>query len=211
MADATRKKLEASSVSNVEKLRRHLKSGQVYRRAELAEFSTAVDRHLRQLMDAGELRKLKTGVYYRPKKCVFGEVPPEADKVVASFLKDDDFLVMSLNTYNGMGFGTTQLYNERLVYNHKRDGHMELDGQKFFFLKNRRFPKKPTDEFLLVDLINNVEFLTEDKNALKERVAQRAWQFDKDKVLCAARSYGKVATRKYFEQVFRNRTLAHAG
>ena len=198
-------------MSNVEKLRRRLKCGQVYRRAELADVSTAVDRHLRQLVDAGELRKLKTGVYYRPRKCVFGEVPPEDHKVVASFLKDDDFLVMSLNTYNGMGFGMTQLYNERLVYNHKRDGHMELNGQKFFFLKNRRFPKKPTDEFLLVDLVNNVDFLTEDKDALKERVAQRAWQFDKDKVLRAARSYGKVATRKYFEQVFRNRILAHAG
>ena len=40
----------------LEKLKRHLRPGQVYRRAELAGFSGAVDRHLRQLVDAGELR-----------------------------------------------------------------------------------------------------------------------------------------------------------
>ena len=41
-----------------------------------------------------------------------------------------------------MGVGTTQLYNEKLVYNHKRDGRMNLNRQNHFFIKNRKFPKK---------------------------------------------------------------------
>ena len=59
----------------LEKLKRHLRPGQVYRRAELAGFSGAVDRNLRQLVDAGELKKLRAGIYYRPRKSSFGEVP----------------------------------------------------------------------------------------------------------------------------------------
>ena len=179
----------------LDKLKRHLRGGQVYRRADLAAHSRSVDRHLRQLVDAGELRKLRGGMYYRPTMCVFGEVPADSRKVVAAFLKTDDFFLMSLNTYNGMGMGTTQLYNERLVYNHKRDGHMVLDCQKFYFLKNRKFPKQPTDAFLLVDLINNIEMLAEDPARLKERVARQARLLGESEILRAARAYGKVSIK----------------
>ena len=192
----------------LEKLKRHLRGGQVYRRADLAPLSRSVDRHLRQLVDAGELRKLRGGMYYRPTTCVFGEVPADERKVIAAFLKTDDFFLMSLNTYNGMGMGITQLYNERLVYNHKRDGHMVLDCRKFYFMKNRKFPKQPTDAFLLVDLINNIEMLAEDLGRLRERVARQARLLGEREILRTARAYGKVSTQKYFAQVFQNGTLA---
>ena len=112
------------------------------------------------------MRKFRTGIYYRSTMCSFGEVPASDEKMVAAVLKTDDFFVMSLNTYNGVGLGTTQLYNERLVYNHKRNGHFVLNSQKFYFLKSRKFPKKPTDAFLLVDLINNIEMLSGDGSLL---------------------------------------------
>lgn len=195
----------------LEKLKRHLKPGQVYRRADLADFSNAVDRHLRQLVDAGELKKLRAGVYYRPRMSSFGEVPADDRKVVATFLKDDDFLIVSLNTYNSLNLGTTQLYNERLVYNFKRDGRFELNGQKYYFLKSRKFPKQVTEAFLLVDFVNNVELLAEDPDALKVRVAKRAHALGADKVRQAARTYGKVRTKKYFERLFDDRSVANAG
>lgn len=198
-------------MSALERLKRHLRPGQVYRRAELAGFSNAVDRHLRQLVDAGELKKLRAGVYYRPRRSSFGEVPADEHKVVATFLKDDDFLIVSLNAYNALSLGTTQLYNERLVYNFKRDGRFELNGQKYYFLKSRRFPKRITEAFLLVDLVNNVELLAEDRDALQGRVAERARALGMDKVRRAARAYGKVATKKYFERLFDDGTFADAG
>ena len=194
----------------VEELKQHLRPGQVCRRAELAKFSNAVDRHLRQLVDASALRKLRAGVYYCPQKSSFGEIPADERKVVTTFLKDDDFLIVSLNAYNALGLGTTQLYNERLVYNFKRDGRFDLNGQKYYFLKNRRFPKQVTDAFLLVDLINNIELLAEDRDALKDRVAKRARALGADKVRRAVRAYGKVATRKYFERLFDDRAFADA-
>ena len=195
----------------LERLKRHLRSGQVYRRADLAKFSNAVDRHLRQLVDAGELRKLRAGVYYRPRRSRFGEVPADEHKVVATFLKDDDFLIVSLNAYNALSLGTTQLYNERLVYNFKRDGRFALDGQKYYFLKSRRFPKQVTETFLLVDLVNNVELLAEDRDALKRRVAERARALGIDKVRRAARAYGKVTTKAYFEHLFNDESFTDAG
>ena len=198
-------------MSAAERLKQQLRPGQVYRRAELAEFSSAVDRHLRQLVDAGALRKLRAGIYYCPQKSSFGEIPADEHKVVATFLKDDDFLVVSLNAYNALSLGTTQLYNERLVYNFKRDGRFELNGQKYYFLKSRRFPKQVTEAFLLVDLVNNVELLAEDRDALKDRVAERARALGVDKVRRVARAYGKVATKKYFESLFNDGAFTDAG
>ena len=198
-------------MSSLEKLRKHLRPGQVYRRADLVGLSTSLDRHLRQLVDEGALKKLRAGVYFKPRKSVFGDVPPKEQKVLARFLKSDDFFVMSLNSYNALGLGTTQIYNEQLVYNHKRDGHMEMNGQKYFFMKGRKYPKKVNKAFLLVDLVNNIDLLAEDREALKGRVAQRASDFGMEEVCRTAKLYGKAATQKFFEQITSRSESASAG
>ncbi len=198
-------------MSNLEKLKKHLRAGQVYRRADLVGLSTSLDRHLRQLVDEGVLKKIRGGIYYKPRKSVFGDVPPEEQKVLARFLKSDDFLVMSLNSYNALGLGTTQLYNEQLVYNHKRDGRVEMNGQKYFFMKGRKYPKKVNKAFLLVDLVNNIDLLAEDREALKGRIAQRASDFGMEEVCRTAKLYGKAATQKFFEQITSRSEFASAG
>ena len=196
---------------SLEKLKKHLRAGQVYRRADLVGLSTSIDRHLRHLVDEGALKKLRGGIYYKPRKSVFGDVPPRERKVLARFLKSDDFLVMSLNSYNALRLGTTQLYNERLVYNHKRDGHMEMNGQQYFFLKGRKFPKKVNEAFMLVDLVNNIGLLAEDRNALKKRIAQRTSDLGMKEVCHTAKLYGKAATQKFFEQITSRSESASAG
>ena len=193
----------------LEKLRQHLRPGQVYRRAQLAEFSSAVDRHLKQLVELGELQKLKAGVYYRPQKSSFGDVPPNENKLVEAFLKDSDFLVVSLNAYNSMGVGTTQLYNEKLVYNHKRDGRMKLNGQQYYFLKSRKFPKQMSDEFMLVDLVNNLGLLAENKTKLKKHVMHKIFSMNGPKVMRAAKAYGKVRTQKFFDELLEDQKSAN--
>ena len=59
--------------------------GQVYRREDLARWSNAVDRHLRQLVEEGTLTKLAGGLYAYPKQTVFGKAPAEDDELVALF------------------------------------------------------------------------------------------------------------------------------
>ena len=197
-------------MSALNELKKHLKSGQVYRRCDLAKFSNAVDRHLQQLVKAGVLQKLAGGLYYCPKQTSFGEAPPDDAKLVGAFLKDNSFYITSLNAYNSLGVGASQLYNERLVYNYKRDGRHTLNGRNFYFIKRPRFPKKSSVEFLLVDLMNNLHFLAEDQGKLRENAAQKALTMDRKKMMKAVSNYAGVRAKNFFEGVFQNTGLSHA-
>jgi len=188
-------------MSALNELKKHLKSGQVYRRCDLAKFSNAVDRHLQQLVKAGVLQKLAGGLYYCPKQTSFGEAPPEDAKLVGAFLKDNSFYITSLNAYNSLGVGASELYNERLVYNYKRDGRHTLNGRNFYFIKRPRFPKKSSVEFLLVDLMNNLHFLAEDQEKLRENAAQKALTMDRKKLMKAVSNYAGVRAKSFFEGV----------
>src|SRR5712691_9490207 len=99
----------------LQEFKRHLRPGQVYRREDLARWSNAVDRHLKQLLDDGTLTKLASGLYAYPKETVFGKAPADDDKLVGTFLKDHRFLLASPNAYNGLGVGTTRLYDQTVV------------------------------------------------------------------------------------------------
>src|SRR6267154_6590786 len=156
-------------MTKVEELKKRLRPGQVYRREDVARWSNAVDRHLKQLVDEGTLTKLSGGLYAYPKETAFGKAPAEDDKLVETFLKDDRFLLASPNAYNGLGVGTTQLYDKTVVYNHKRHGEFKLGGRKFAFRVKPHFPKSLTTEFLLVDLVNNLDWLAEAKDEVLKR------------------------------------------
>jgi hypothetical protein len=162
-------------------LKRQLKPGEVYRRTELGNWSKSVDRHLGQLVQDGTLQKLSQGLYYFPKESAFGKTPPDENVLVESFLKDNRFLLTSPNAYNSLGVGTTQLYNVRTVYNHKRHGEFKLGNKTFQFQIKPHFPKKVTPEFLLVDLVNNLNTLAEDSGAVMKKVAEKVATMDNKK------------------------------
>lgn len=187
-------------MTKLEELKRHLKPGQVYRREDLTRWSTSVDRHLKQLVESGVLKKLSGGLYAYPKKTVFGEAPALDREVVSAFLKDDLFLLASPNAYNSLGVGTTQLYDKTVVYNHKRHGDFQLGGRKFAFRVKPRFPKSLTKEFLLVDLVNNLDQLAEAKSEILERVRERVAATDAQRLRRAVRNYGNERTKKFFER-----------
>ena len=104
--------------------------------------SNAVDRHLRQLQDAGRLKKLSQGLYYVPRQSAYGNLPPDDSELVAAFLRDDDFLLLSPASYNTLELGGTQLYNRTVVYNHKRHGRFTFGNRTFDFRMKPRFPRK---------------------------------------------------------------------
>ena len=197
-------------MNKLDVLRKHLKPGVVYRREDLARWSTAVDRHIKELVASGELVKLAPGLYSHPKQTAFGKAPADNASVVAAFLKDDRFLITSPNAYNTLGVGATQLYNETVVYNHKRHGHFMLGGRSFEFRRRPSFPKKITVEFLLVDLVNNLEQLAEDGAALLSRVKEKTRQVNRTALRQIAHEFGKVRTRKFFDAAMMEGTR-HAG
>ncbi len=196
-------------MTKLDELKRHLRPGHVYRREHLVPWSRAVDRHLKQLVSDGTLTKLAGGLYLRPKDTVFGKAPPDDEVLVESFLKDDRFLLASPNTYNQLGVGTTQLYNKTVVYNHKRHGTFSLGGRVFEFRVKPSFPRSLSKEFLLVDLVNNVGQLAENRERVLERVKQQVFSADKTRLKRYARDYGNVRTRKFFQQTLMTNAAPH--
>ena len=173
-----------------------LRAGRVYRREDLARLSNAVDRHLRELVASGHLKKLAQGMYYVPRHSSFGPLPPADAELVGSFLRDKEFLLFSPSIYNVVGLGTTQLYNRTLVYNHKRHGVFKLGNRQFDFRMKPRFPKKLTPEFLFVDLLNNLDELAEDRDQVLRQAQEKRLTFEPARLQRALESYGSVATRK---------------
>ena len=177
-------------------LAEELRPGHVYRREDLARLSNAVDRHLHALVSTGMLKKLAQGLYYAPKQSTFGPLPAADQQVVRGFLRDKEFLVFSPSSYNAVGLGTTQLYDTTLVYNHKRHGVFKLGNRQFDFRVKPRFPKKLTPEFLYVDLLNNLDELAEDREAVLRQARNRLMSFNRARLQAALDNYGNMATRK---------------
>jgi hypothetical protein len=183
-------------MGKLEELKMQLKRGQVYRRDDLSKWSKSVDRHLDALVEEDILQKLSQGLYYYPKISAFGKTPPEEEILIRSFLKDDRFLLTSPSNFNSLGVGTTQLYNERIVYNHKRHGEFKFGNRKFSFRIKPHFPSKLSQEFLLVDLVNNLEFLAEDPNEVLKNVALKVGTMDTKKLKRYVSQYANVRAKK---------------
>lgn len=184
----------------LEGLKKYLKPGQVYRRVDFEQWSNAVDRHLKQLVAEGALQKMSPGVYYYPAKASFGNVPPEDEQLVRAFLKSDDFLLTSPNLYNSLGVGTTQLYNKRVVYNHKRHGQFQLGGKVFDFRLKHKFPGDLSKEFLLVDLLNNLNELAEDKEDVLQSVKEKVMKEPESRMRRAVNAYAGERTKTMFHR-----------
>jgi hypothetical protein len=173
-----------------------VRPGRVYRREDLVPFSTAVDRHLQELVSSGQLTKLARGLYYSPRGSAFGVLPPADEDLVTAFLKDRDFLLFSPSAYNAAGLGTTQLYNQTWVYNRKRHGVFKLGNRTYDFRVKPRFPKRLSEEFLFVDALNNLGELAEDSATVLARAKLRSRELDRAKLIRTLEQFGLVATRK---------------
>lgn len=182
-------------------LKKRLRPGQVYRRKELAAWSNAVDRHLRLLLEEGRLEKVGPGLYMVPRKTRFGQAPARPEKLVQSFLGDDRFLMVSPNAYNSLGLGTTQLYNEPVVYNRKRHGHFALDGRPYDFRMRTSVPSRLSEEFLLVDLLHNLDRLPEDKTVVLPKALKLARNMDRARLSRAVKDFGSARAARLLAPV----------
>ena len=182
-------------------LKRRLRPGQVYRRKDLALWSNAVDRHMRQLVTEGRLEKVANGLYMAPRKTRFGVAPARPEKLVEAFLDDDRFLLVSPSAYNGLSVGTTQLYNVPVVYNHKRHGRFKLDGREYDFRMRSMVPSHLTQEVLLVDLLHNLERLPEDAEGVLPRALERAREMNRKRLARAVRDFGSARAKRLLSPV----------
>lgn len=183
-------------MSALDKVKKHIMPGRTYRRSDLAELSSNVDRHLQSLVSEGLLKKLSTGLYSAPKTTAFGDSPPEEESLLKTFLKDDHFVVYSPSQFNTLGLGSTQLYNTRVVFNRKRSGEMVVGGRAYTFKLWREAPKTLSTEFLVVEFLNRLNELAEDRNSLLENLRMKLGQMDTSKLNRAAKRFGTISAQK---------------
>ncbi|PNU02754.1 hypothetical protein A8V01_25690 [Novosphingobium guangzhouense] len=188
-------------MSALTQLKRHLRPGQVYRRKDLARWSNAVDRHLRQLVDEGRLEKVSAGVYMTPRRTRFGAAPAKTEKLVETFLGDDRFLLVSPSAFNSLGVGTTQLHNEPVVYNRKRHGRFKLDGRMYDFRMRSGVPRRLSREVLLVDLLHNLDRLPEDKETVLPRALAKAGEMDRSLLARAVKDFGSARAERLLAHI----------
>jgi hypothetical protein len=124
--------------------------------------------------------------------------------MVKAFLKTHRFVVTSPNAYNRLGLGTTQLYNKRVVYNRKRHGTFSLGNRLFTFERRTNVPRQLSAEFLLVDLVNELGVLAEDRDSVLSRIRQKAKEMDPKKLSRAVSLYGKYSTQKNFQMMLQH-------
>jgi hypothetical protein len=190
------------TLTSYENLETHLEPGHVYRREDLLLFSKAIDRDLNTLVEKGLLEKIGAGLYYKPELSRFGILPPKESDVIKSFLRDENFLMLSRNQYNLLGMGLTQIYNSLIVYNYKRHGKFNLGNIQFDFRRPARgFPESVSPEYLLVDLVNNMDELSEETNDIKEKIKDNIHNFDINKLMLYVKKYGKIFTQHLFKEL----------
>jgi hypothetical protein len=190
----------AVRLNTLEQLKRRLRPGRVYRKQGLLPWSRNIDRHLKKLTHDGTLRKLRVGLYYCRREFEFGEAADEHE-LIGAFLRTSNFVITSPNAYNQVGLGTTQLYNKRIVYNRKRHGTFHFGNRTFDFALRRNVPKQLSPEFLLVDLVNELNQLAEDRKAVLSCVRKRAKKMKSKKLLRSVALYGNRSTKKMFEEM----------
>lgn len=136
-----------------------------------------------------------------PKESVFGKAPADERELVRAFLKDDRFLLISPNNFNSLGLGTSQLYNKKVVYNHKRHGVFKLGNRKFDFRLRHHFPTKLSTEFLVVDMANNLNQLAEDTNAVLNKLHEKVQHMDKAKLKTFLNSFGNSRAKRMLSSI----------
>jgi len=197
---------------SAEHLLAHMEDGRAYRREELGLLSGAVDRDLKRLVREGKVTRAAPGLYYRTRVSRWGALPISSSELVRAFLRSEDFLLTSLDVFNGLGVGLTQLSNEFVVYNRKRIGKFKLDGHVYHFKRPHNFPRKEqvNNEYLLVDLLNNYEDLPEPPDGLWNSLRSCVREMSPTYLEQTARQYGKVSTNKKLKELLADEEKAAA-
>ncbi len=172
-----------------------LRSGKVYRTRDFIRWGANPTRLAKRLLQEGLLEQLSHGLFFRPKKSKFGNVPPSDEELMRGFLGGGPFTFTGPDKWNALGLGSTALYATRLVYNTKRSGQFDFGGRRFS-LRRVKFPRNETPEWYVVDLLENSQDAGVSKEVLLQALkkALSARRFSGGDLVKMAEHYGSRET-----------------
>lgn len=77
----------------------------------------------------------------------------------------------------------------------------ELGNRMVTFERRYNIPRRLSPEFLLVDLVNELDQLAEDREVVLSRVREKAKEMPPKKLSRAVSLYGKYSTQKKFQEM----------
>lgn len=173
-----------------------LQGGRVYRTRDLARWGANAPRLAQRLVRAGVLVQLAHGLFFHPEKSRFGNVPPHDHELMRAYLGGAPFVFTGAEQWNALGLGTTAVHAMSFVYNTKRTGMVKLGGRRFL-LRRVQFPKSPSAEWFVVDLLDHAGQAAasrEELGAALERAVARG-AFRRKRLVEMAEQYGSKATQ----------------
>ncbi len=176
----------------------HLRSGTVYRTKFFSKYGKNPTRLASRLVNEGRLERLRSGLYYAPRRSRFGVVPPSDKELLRAFFDGAPYLVTGPSVWNTLALGSTAVANVQLVYNKERTGEVELAGRRFD-LRRVRFPRQDVGpEYYVVDLFENAELAGVELSVLSNNLSRAVMnqRFDSSRLDAAADRYGSRQTRR---------------
>lgn len=129
-------------------------AGRAYRTRDLARWGKNPARLAQRLVRQGRLREAAHGLYYAPVPSKFGPAPVSDEVLLRALLDGEPFLISGPPRWNPLGLGSTAMFASTLVYNTRRSGKFTLAG-RHFVLRRVYFPKQPSLEWFIVDLLKH--------------------------------------------------------
>jgi hypothetical protein len=168
-----------------------LQTGRVYRTRDFARYDSNPTRLVAKLVEQGKLKRLRHGLYHAPAQGAFGEVPPAEEALLRAYFGGNPFLRTGPSVWNGLGLGSTAVEAVPLVYNTTLTGKVELGGRPFEF-RRTRFPRNPSREFFVVDLLQNSGRAGVDRGQVQDLLARAVeqGQFDTQRLRSMAGEFG---------------------
>lgn len=120
----------------------------------------ATFKSLERMVKKGELKRAEKGLYYIPKKSIFGELPLTIKDFIQKYLYIGDKrigYITGVNLFNRYGL-TTQLSNSIEIATNTRKNPREFDGIKIKFIQNKTPITEKNIKYLeILDILKNLK------------------------------------------------------
>lgn len=139
---------------------KRIKNGNTFTYKDLAikkEEYTAASKTIERLIREGRIKRISTGVFYKPKQTIFGELKPDEEKIITPYLFKNGkriAYITGLLLYNKMGL-TTQIPKEISIASNKKRIYISKGNIKASAVKS--YVEVTDENYKLLELLDAIK------------------------------------------------------